>query len=51
MAALDRVLTHNTVSTLTLITLMLVLVTVYEALISYARREIVEVMSTRIDAV
>lgn len=50
MAALDRVLTHNTVSTLTLITLMLVLVTVYEALISYARREIVEVMSTRIDA-
>lgn len=50
MAALDRVLTHHTVSTLTLITLMLVLVTVYEALISYGRREIVEVMSTRIDA-
>ncbi|MGU3663646.1 peptidase domain-containing ABC transporter [Methylobacterium sp. A49B] len=50
MAALDRVLVHRTVSTLTLLTLMLVLVTAYEALISYARREIVEVMSTRIDA-
>lgn len=50
MAALDRVMTHHTVSTLTLITLMLVLVTGYEALIGYGRREIVEVMSTRIDA-
>ncbi|MDQ0449876.1 peptidase domain-containing ABC transporter [Methylobacterium aerolatum] len=50
MAALDRVMTHHTVSTLTLITLMLVLVTVYEAFIGYGRREIVEVMSTRIDA-
>ncbi|MER2267578.1 peptidase domain-containing ABC transporter [Methylobacterium oxalidis] len=50
MAAIDRVMTHHTLSTLSLITLMLVIVTGYEALLSFARREIVEVMSTRLDA-
>ncbi|WP_238295966.1 peptidase domain-containing ABC transporter [Methylobacterium soli] len=50
MAAIDRVMTHHTLSTLALISLMLVLVTGYETLLGYARREIVEVMSTRLDA-
>ncbi|HEY6982416.1 peptidase domain-containing ABC transporter [Reyranella sp.] len=50
MIAIDRVLTHQTMSTLVMISLMLVLSTVYETLLGYARREIVEVTSTRIDA-
>ncbi len=50
MVAIDRVLTHQTMSTLGMISLMLVLATAYETLLGYARREIVEVTSTRIDA-
>jgi len=50
MIAVDRVLAHRTISTLAMISLMLVLVTVYEMLLGYARREIIEVTSTRIDA-
>ena len=50
MVAIDRVLTHQSISTLGMIALMLVLATAYETLLGYARREIVEVTSTRIDA-
>ena len=50
MVAIDRVLTHHSISTLGMISLMLVLATAYETLLGYARREIIEVTSTRIDA-
>lgn len=50
MVAINRVLTYHSMSTLALIGLILVLVVSYETLMGYARREIVEVMSTRIDA-
>src|SRR5262249_53341653 len=50
MVAVDRVLTHQSMSTLALIGLILALTVGYETLLGYARREIVEVMSTRLDA-
>jgi len=50
MVAIDRVLTHQSMSTLALIALILALIAAYETLLGYARREIVEVMSTRLDA-
>jgi len=49
MVAIDRVLTHQSMSTLALIALILALIVAYETLLGYARREIVEVMSTRLD--
>jgi subfamily B ATP-binding cassette protein HlyB/CyaB len=49
MVAIDRVLTHHSMSTLALIGLILALTVGYETLLGYARREIVEVMSTRLD--
>jgi ATP-binding cassette, subfamily B, bacterial HlyB/CyaB len=50
MAAVDRVLTHQSMSTLALIALILAVTAAYETIMGYARREIVEVMSTRLDA-
>jgi HlyB family type I secretion system ABC transporter len=50
MVAIDRVLTHQSMSTLALIGLILALTAGYETLLGYARREIVEIMSTRLDA-
>jgi ATP-binding cassette, subfamily B, bacterial HlyB/CyaB len=50
MVAIDRVLAHQSMSTLALIGLILALTAGYETLLGYARREIVEVMSTRLDA-
>jgi subfamily B ATP-binding cassette protein HlyB/CyaB len=50
MVAIDRVITHQTMSTLGMISLILILATAYETLLGYARREIIEVTSTRIDA-
>lgn len=50
MVAIDRVLAHQSMSTLALIGLILALIAGYETLLGYARREIVEVMSTRLDA-
>jgi ATP-binding cassette subfamily B protein len=49
MMVMDRVLTYNSMSTLTLITLMLVTMMVYEALLGWARRELILILSTRID--
>ena len=50
MVAIDRVIAHHSMSTLAMIGLILVIIASYETLLGYARREIVEVMSTRLDA-
>ena len=50
MIAIDRVITHQTMSTLGMISLILILATAYDTLLGYARREIIEVTATRIDA-
>ena len=50
MTVVDRVVVHRSISTLALLALLLVIVTVYEAMLGYARREIVQVVSTRVDA-
>lgn len=50
MVAIDRVITHQAMATLGMISLILILITAYETLLGYARREIIEVTATRIDA-
>ena len=50
MSVVDRVVQHRSVSTLVLLATILGITTLYETLIGYARREIVQVVSTRVDA-
>ena len=50
MTVVDRVVVHRSVSTLVLLAAILGITTLYETLLGYARREIVQVVSTRVDA-
>ena len=49
MAAIDRVLEYNSMSTFTLVTTMMVVMMFFEALLGWARREMILVMSARLD--
>ena len=49
MTVVDRVVTHHSMSTLVLLSLILGITTLYETLLGYARRELVQVVSTRVD--
>jgi subfamily B ATP-binding cassette protein HlyB/CyaB len=50
MTVVDRVVTHHSLSTLVLLSSILLIATIYEMLLGYARRELVQVVSTRVDA-
>ncbi len=50
MTVVDRVVVHHSISTLVLLSVILLITTVYETLLGYARREIVQVVSARVDA-
>ncbi len=50
MTVVDRVVVHHSLSTLVLLCVVLGIVTVYETLLGFARRELVQVVSTRVDA-
>jgi HlyB family type I secretion system ABC transporter len=50
MTVVDRVVTHHSLSTLVLLSSILLITTMYEMLLGYARRELVQVVSTRVDA-
>jgi ATP-binding cassette, subfamily B, bacterial HlyB/CyaB len=50
MSVVDKVLTHNSYSTLALLTVLLATAAVFEVLLGYARRLIVLVVGTRLDA-
>ncbi len=50
MTVVDRVVVHRSISTLTLLCAILVITTAYETLLGFARRELVQVVSTRVDA-
>ena len=50
MTVVDRVVTHHSLSTLVLLSSILLITTAYETLLGYARRELVQVVSTRVDA-
>ncbi|MEJ0018147.1 MAG: peptidase domain-containing ABC transporter [Acetobacteraceae bacterium] len=50
MTVIDKVLTHNSYSTLTLIAALVAVAIIYETLLGHARRLIVLVVGTRIDA-
>ena len=50
MTVVDRVVTHHSVSTLVLLSAILALTAAYECGLGYARRELVQVVSTRVDA-
>jgi HlyB family type I secretion system ABC transporter len=50
MTVVDRVVVHRSVSTLVLLAVILAITTLYETLLGFARRELVQVVSTRVDA-
>ena len=50
MAVVDRVLAHQSISTLVLLGVILLIATVYETLLGFSRRELVQVVSSRVDA-
>lgn len=50
MTVVDRVVTHHSISTLVLLSVILGITALYETLLGYARRELVQVVSTRVDA-
>ncbi len=50
MSAVDKVLTHKSYSTLSLLAVLMLIMIVYETLLGHARRLIVAVLSTRLDA-
>ena len=50
MSVIDRVVVHHSMSTLVLLSVILAIITVYETLLGFARRELVQVVSTRVDA-
>ena len=50
MQVVDRVVVHHSVNTLALLAVILVLTGLYEMLLGYTRRELVQVVSTRVDA-
>ncbi len=50
MSVIDRVVVHHSMSTLVLLSVILGIITAYETLLGFARRELVQVVSTRVDA-
>ena len=50
MTVVDRVVVHHSLSTLMLLCVVLFIITLYETLLGFARRELVQVVSTRVDA-
>ena len=50
MSVIDRVVVHHSISTLVLLSVILGIITIYETLLGFARRELVQVVSTRVDA-
>ncbi len=46
----DRVVGHRSVSTLVLLSTILLIAAVYETLLGYARRELIQVVSARLDS-
>ena len=50
MSVIDRVVVHHSMSTLVLLSVVLGIITAYETLLGFARRELVQVVSTRVDA-
>ncbi len=51
MVVINQVVVHRNMSTLTMITMILLIAVVFETLLSFARRELVLVLSARIDTV
>ncbi len=49
MSVIDRVVGHHSMSTLVLLSLILAIAAVYETLLGYGRRELIQVVSTRVD--
>ena len=49
MSVIDRVVGHHSMSTLVLLSLILAIAAVYETLLGYGRRELIQVISTRVD--
>ncbi len=49
MSVIDRVVGHHSISTLVLLSSILAIAAIYETLLGYGRRELIQVVSTRVD--
>ncbi len=49
MSVIDRVVGHHSMSTLILLSTILAIAAIYETLLGYGRRELIQVVSTRVD--
>jgi subfamily B ATP-binding cassette protein HlyB/CyaB len=49
MSVIDRVVGHHSVSTLVLLSMILAIASIYETLLGYGRRELIQIISTRVD--
>ena len=49
MTVVDRVVVHRSINTLVLIAVILLICSLYEMLLGYSRRELIQVVSTRVD--
>ena len=50
MVVINRVIQHHSLNTLEMVSIILAIAVLYEAMLSYARREITQVLATRLDA-
>ena len=50
MVVINRVIQHHSINTLYMMSIILAVAVLYEALLGYARREITQVLATRLDA-
>ncbi|WP_158742431.1 peptidase domain-containing ABC transporter [Acidisphaera sp. L21] len=49
MSVIDRVVGHHSLSTLVLLSTILAIAAIYETLLGYGRRELIQIISTRVD--
>lgn len=50
MVVVDKVVTYQSYSTLVLMTMMLVAATIYDTYLGYARRQLIQIVATKLDA-
>jgi subfamily B ATP-binding cassette protein HlyB/CyaB len=50
MVVIDKVVTYQSLNTLTMIGLILVVAVIYETYLGYARRELIQIVATKLDA-
>ena len=50
MVVIDKVITYQSLNTLTMITIILIIAVIYETYLGYIRRELIQIVATKLDA-